>query len=258
MRHRTQIARKRREVGSKDAKKETGANGGEEPCLDEGFRIDTSGNFEELMKAAVESVMERTPDAQDSLPAETDGEIESAVAEAGEDSGREAENAELKNRLLRIAAELDNYRKRAAREKEDMQKFAGEGVIKDFLSVADNMENALSHIDKTTDVATLRTGVQMTLKSFMDILKKKGVTPFDSIGQPFDPAVHEAVQTIPSENVPAGSVVSEVRRGYKMQGRLLRPALVVVSTGPAKGLQDGQAVEENGGKERKSDDEPSG
>jgi len=81
----------------------------------------------------------------------------------------------------------------------------------------------------------VRTGVEMTYKSFLDALKKKGVTPFDSRGEPFDPNLHEAVQMVASAEVPAGRVVSEVRRGYRIHDRLLRAAMVVVSTGASKG-----------------------
>jgi len=140
-------------------------------------------------------------------------------------------NAELNDRALRLAAEFENYRKRTAREKEEFFKYAAEGMMREFLDVADNMEQALAHMNTTDNLQSVRTGVELTFKSFIDALKKKGASPFDSLGKVFDPSLHEAVQTLPSDTVPAGCVSAEVRRGYMLHDRLLRPAMVVVSTG---------------------------
>jgi molecular chaperone GrpE len=186
---------------------------------------------DDLLIEAMQSVTEpATGEAGEPSPDET----EAAINESLELERCRTEIAELKNQLMRVAAELDNYRKRVTRDKDDFQKFAAESVLKEFLPVADNMDNASQHLDKSSDFNTLKTGVEMTYKSFFDTIRKKGVAPFVSVGEPFDPTLHEAVQTMPSEEVPAGSVVSEVRRGYRLNGRLLRAALVVVSTGPQK------------------------
>ncbi|MFA6033921.1 MAG: nucleotide exchange factor GrpE [Myxococcota bacterium] len=142
-----------------------------------------------------------------------------------------AQNARLEDKSLRIAADFENYRKRTAREKEEFFKFAAEGVMREFLDVADNMEQALAHMDTTDNLQALKTGVELTFKSFLDALKKKGAYPFDSLGKGFDPSLHEAVQTLPSDTVPSGCISAEIRKGYMLHDRLLRPAMVVVSTG---------------------------
>jgi len=191
----------------------------------------------ELLDEAVASVNGRRgePDSGE-IPIVEDAPADEARVRGleGQIDALTRENAELRDRALRAAADLENYRKRSLREKDDFQKFAVEGLLRDLLPVADNVDQAMAHL-ASSDLPTVRTGVEMTYKSFLDALKKKGVTPFDAKGAVFDPNLHEAVQTVPSDDVPAGRVVAEVRRGYLIHDRLLRAAMVVVSTGRAGG-----------------------
>jgi molecular chaperone GrpE len=136
-------------------------------------------------------------------------------------------------RLLRTAAEFDNYRKRAQKEKEDGRKFAVESLLKDFLPVADNLERALDHAEEH-DLRQVIDGVRLVQKMLADALAKHGIVGFSAVGQPFDPNLHEALMQEESDR-PAGTVISEMARGYKLHERLVRPAAVVVARPRAAG-----------------------
>jgi molecular chaperone GrpE len=134
---------------------------------------------------------------------------------------------ETHERLLRVAAEFDNFKKRAAKEREDAQKFGNERLLKDFLPVADNLERALDHAEEH-DLRQVIEGVKLVQKLFEAALAKHGVVGFSALGQPFDPNLHEALMQQESD-APPGTVVSEMSRGYKLNDRLVRPAAVVVA-----------------------------
>lgn len=136
-------------------------------------------------------------------------------------------------RALRAAADLENYKKRAQKEKEEVQKFGSERLLKDFLPVLDNLDRALESAQKNADFDSLRTGVEMTRKLFESAFGKHGVKAFSAVGQPFDPRLHEAMQQVESATVPAGHVAFEAVRGYTLNERLMRPALVMVARAPA-------------------------
>jgi molecular chaperone GrpE len=139
---------------------------------------------------------------------------------------------ESHERALRATADLENYKKRAQKEKEEMQKFGLERLLKDFLPVLDNLDRALEASQKSSDFEALRTGVEMTRKLLDNAFGKQGVKGFSAVGQPFDPRLHEAMQQVESATVPAGHVVYEAVRGYLLNERLMRPALVVVARAP--------------------------
>ncbi|MGZ6126410.1 MAG: nucleotide exchange factor GrpE [Myxococcales bacterium] len=130
-------------------------------------------------------------------------------------------------RLLRTAAEFDNYKKRAVKEKEDVQRFGSERLLKDFLPVMDNLERALEHAEQH-DPRQVIEGVRLVQKLFENTLAKHGVVGFSAVGKPFDPALHEALMQQDSD-APPGTVVSEMAKGYKLNDRLIRPAAVVVA-----------------------------
>ena len=136
-------------------------------------------------------------------------------------------------RSLRAAADLENYKKRAQKEKEELQKFGNEKLLKDLLPVMDNLDRAMDAATKSTDFASFQKGVAMTRKSFEDTLVRHGVKSFSAKGQPFDPRVHEAMQQVETSEVPPGHVAFEVARGYHLNDRLVRPAMVVVARSPA-------------------------
>lgn len=145
-----------------------------------------------------------------------------------------AENAKLRDQLLRTAADFDNYRKRSRRDVEDAQKKGSEELLKALLPVFDNLERAVMHAEQSTDAKAIADGVRMVLKQFTDALGRVGIKRVGGVGQPFDPLVHEAIQQIESNEHPAGTVVAEVQPGYSFGDRLIRAAMVVVARGPAK------------------------
>lgn len=136
---------------------------------------------------------------------------------------------------MRSAADLENYRKRAAKEREEAKKFGIEKLLRDFLPVLDDLDrtvNVVRDANLEGPAAQLLSGVELVQKKFLATLEKNGVVSFSSEGQAFDPERHEAVQQSPSPDVPTGSVMSELQRGFLIHDRLLRPAMVVVSLGP--------------------------
>jgi molecular chaperone GrpE len=144
----------------------------------------------------------------------------------------ETEKAEIRERMLRIAAEFENFKKRTRREQADAEAKAKEGVLRDILEIADNLERAVA-VAESTDPKALVQGVQLVLRLFQNKLERYDVKPVEALGQPFDPRVHDAISQVPTADAPPGSVVNEVQRGYKIGDRLLRPALVAVAVAPA-------------------------
>jgi molecular chaperone GrpE len=142
------------------------------------------------------------------------------------------------DRFIRSQADMENLRKRGKKEKEEWIKFANETLIKNLLPVMDNLENAISHSHNGNTVETLREGVELTLKGMKDTLEKVGLKEIDAQGQPFDPCFHEAVSQQEDDRVEAGVVLHELQKGYSLNDRLIRPAMVVVSGGGAESSGD--------------------
>jgi molecular chaperone GrpE len=159
-----------------------------------------------------------------------ESQLEESFKRARETGDRLKETHE---RLLRTAAEFDNFKKRALKEKDDAQKFGTERMLKDFLPVMDNLERALDHAGEQ-NLAQVVEGVKLVQKLFESTLAKHGVQGFSAVGKPFDPTVHEALMQQDSD-APAGTVLSEMAKGYKLNERLVRPAAVVVSKGSGGG-----------------------
>lgn len=139
-----------------------------------------------------------------------------------------AEAAKTKEQLLRTAADFDNFRKRSRKEIEDARKAGKEDLLKEFLPVFDNLERGMQSAKNATDVSAVAEGLAMVLRQFVDTLGKQGITKVPTVGTPFDPSVHEAIQQVESDE-PVGNVVAEVQSGYVQAGRLVRAAFVVVA-----------------------------
>jgi molecular chaperone GrpE len=137
-----------------------------------------------------------------------------------------AERDQLMDRLARLQAEFDNARKRAEREKVEFRDIATGNVVEQFLPVVDNFQLALA---STGDVEQLRSGVGLIVKQMEETLQKMNVTAIPAVGEPFDPRVHEALGSVERDDIPDQHVAEEIRRGYKLRDRLLRPALVRVA-----------------------------
>ena len=141
-----------------------------------------------------------------------------------------AESQQHYDRLLRVSAEFDNYKKRAVREADDFRKFANESILRDLLQVVDNLERAIDSAGGNGDAnSCVVEGVRMTRDEILKIFSKYGVSPVEAVGKPFDPAFHQAIMQEETDAHPENTVVSEMQKGYLLHDRLLRPAMVVVS-----------------------------
>jgi molecular chaperone GrpE len=134
----------------------------------------------------------------------------------------------LQDRLLRTAAEFDNYRKRMDRERRELSEYAATSILKDLLPILDNFERALQ-APAATDTDAFRKGIELIHKQMLDLLKTRGVRPIEALGTDFDPNFHQAVIHEPSDDHREGEVMQELQRGYLLGDRLLRPAMVKVA-----------------------------
>ena len=133
------------------------------------------------------------------------------------------------DRALRLAAEMENLKKRLEREKAEMLQFANENLIKELLPAVDNLELALEHGRQAETPAPFLEGIELVHQGFLKTLGRFGVTPVAAVGQPFDPAYHNAVMQEAAPEVPDRTVIKELQKGYLLHNRLLRPAMVVVA-----------------------------
>ncbi len=140
-----------------------------------------------------------------------------------------AELEETKDRFLRGLADFDNYRKRVAREREQLTRCANEELIKRLLEVIDNIERALTAASETHDLEGFRKGIELIYQHITDILSKEGLCPIECMGKDFDPNYHEAVMAVEKGDAESEKVVEEVQKGYTLDGRVIRPSKVVVS-----------------------------
>lgn len=178
---------------------------------------DAAPSEESEPEAAAEEAADDEPDPLVEVMAERDA----ALAEA----------ADWKARAYRATADLDNVRKRFGKEREELRKYAAENLLKDLLPVIDNLERAVGHAEANGPEG-LVDGVQMVLRQFNSTLKTKGAESFDALGQPFDPQIHEAMTEMPTAEYEPGHVASVFQRGWRLNGRLVRPAMVVVAKAP--------------------------
>jgi len=143
----------------------------------------------------------------------------------------EGDLARFKDLALRSQADFDNYRKRAAREKEDAIRYANLNFLERLIPIFDNFELGLTAAKSSGEASSILTGMDMISKQLSDFLIETGVQAIDSTGQSFDPNLHEAVAQEESDEIPEGIVLRQLRRGYRLRDRLLRPAMVIVSKG---------------------------
>jgi molecular chaperone GrpE len=159
---------------------------------------------------------------------ETTQDTEKETVEAPEQTAEE-KIAELNDKYLRLYSEFDNYRKRTSKERVELFKTAGQDILTDLLPVMDDFERALQNMDKKGDVKTIRKGVDLVFNKFKSTLENKGLKPFKSLEQDFDPEIHEAITKIPAPNKKlVGKVVDEVEKGYMLNEKVIRYAKVVV------------------------------
>jgi molecular chaperone GrpE len=177
--------------------------------------------------------MEETQDADSVEADETAAESPEQLTTLLEDARAKAD--ESWDQLLRARAEMENIKRRQANELEKAHKYALDGFVRELLQVRDSLE--LGHnaaLEENVDVEKLREGTELTLKLLTDVMGKFGVEQIDPQGEPFDPEYHQAMTTQPRDDVPPNTVVTVVQKGYLLNGRLVRPAMVIVSAVPAK------------------------
>lgn len=183
--------------------------------------------------------MTRDPNTQQPIDDGAEKDVDSAVADeapaaAGADElgAVREELARLKDQMLRDQAETQNLRKRMQRDVENARKFALEKFVMDLLPVVDNLERAITAAGDDAAVKPVVEGIELTLRSFLDVLEKFNVTQINPVGEPFDPQYHEAVTMVPNPAMEPDSVMDVMQKGYLLNDRLLRAAMVVVSRAP--------------------------
>ena len=206
----TGMGNNRKETDSKGSRKQMV----QEPTVqDEELKQDVQEGAAETLEAGAESTADPT--------AALRTELEQA----------RGERDQLKDRLARLQAEFDNARKRETKERADARDYAIQGAVEPFLGVMDNFNLALK---AEGDVTQLRAGVQLILKQMDEALRGLNVQPVETVGTIFDPRVHEALGSIETKEYPDHQVVEEIRRGYKLRDKLLRPALVKIAVNPSQ------------------------
>jgi molecular chaperone GrpE len=201
---------------------------------------DSSKEFERKENAGIGEEAERQNEKfmanlETSDPEATSPNLNPGGEPAAEPGSRSAEmEAELnkyKDAALRAAADLDNYRKRVSRERDESIKYANAAFLERLIPMLDNFELGLQAARNAPEAAAIVDGLSMVYKQLQDFLASSGVETIDAAGQTFDPNLHEALAQEESQDIPEGKVIRQVRRGYRLRDRLLRPANVVVSKG---------------------------
>ena len=182
---------------------------------------DSLGSTDESGQETEAAACESSVDDEISVMKNKIEELEAEV------DGLQKINASLQEQMLRVRAEAENFRKRMQRDKDEFARFAREGFVRDLLPVKDNLERALIHAGD--DPMTIVDGVKLTLEQFESIFKSMGVECLECLGAPFDPAFHQAMTQVESDEHKPNTVVDELQRGYQLNGRLLRPAMVTVA-----------------------------
>ncbi|MCE5194111.1 MAG: nucleotide exchange factor GrpE [Nitrospiraceae bacterium] len=183
------------------------------------------------------------------------GETAESILEAGLEAIKpdfEKELAEQKDKYFRLYAEFENYKKRIIKDKEEIANYGNESLIYDLLPVVDNLEMALKHSADNAEAGEgFVQGVEITLKEFMKVLGRFGVVPIEAQGKHFDPSVHHAMSIAEKDDVEANTIIEELRKGYMLKDKVLRPSLVTVS----KKKNEGGNVNEESSKTEKSENE---
>jgi molecular chaperone GrpE len=182
------------------------------------------------MSGREEEQPEGQPWSEETQPAPETYTSEAEIAQLRQQlESKERDITNQQDKYLRICAEFENYKKRAARDQEELSKYANERLLKELLPVVDNLERAIVHTKNSEVSGKILEGLELILKQFLEVMGKLGVTGFESHLQPFDPTKHQAIGQMESDEHEEGTVIEEIQRGYRLNDRILRPALVMVS-----------------------------
>jgi molecular chaperone GrpE len=196
------------------------------PVTESKERNEPDGASDKSTFAAAAS--ETSPDPA-GMSAEVDrGDADDSMA------GLQSDLDRFRDLAMRTRADFDNYKKRAAREKEEGIKYANAALLERLVGIVDNFELGLEAARGEGEKSPIFSGMKLVLKQLQDFLAENGLQPIEAVGRKFDPNLHEAIAHEPSDEVPEGIVIRQGRRGYRLKDRLLRPSIVVVSSGPAK------------------------
>jgi len=176
---------------------------------------------------------ESRPEKHTPLPKAPEGRREESETEDPM-AGLQADLDRFRDLALRSQADFENYKKRCAREKEEAIKYANNSLLQRLVAIIDNFELGLAAAKEQGQQSPIYSGMVLVQKQLNDLLAENGLQPIEAEGKPFDPNLHEAIAHEPSDEAPEGTVLRQVSRGYRIKDRLLRPAKVVVSSGPAK------------------------
>ena len=176
------------------------------------------------------------PREEDKIPPPVPTENSSADGEATDDpvASLQGDLDRFRDLALRTQADFENYKKRAARERDEGIKYANRSLLERLVPIVDNFELGLSAAWEEGKHSPIYSGMNMVLKQLTDFLADNGLQPIDAVGKQFDPNLHEAIGHEPSDEIPEGRVIRQTRRGYRLKDRLLRPAAVVVSSGAGR------------------------
>jgi molecular chaperone GrpE len=198
----------------------------EDPGATSGGGADTAMEFGEPPAASHEApVPDQAPGVHDLGP-ESPDEIKVMLQQKEQELQQEHE------RLLRVSAEYENYKKRMARERATIVRLGNESLLKELLPILDNLERSLIHAAQAQDQGAIIAGIEMILRELLHKLEIFGLKPICAQGEEFDPTMHEAISQVASADHPENSIIAEVQKGYFMHDRLLRPSRVVVATSP--------------------------
>ena len=189
--------------------------------------------MDESSKPAVDSTGESTPEDNDAEPlADQDDELDTPETFLAALQAAREEAESLRDTALRAQAETENIRRRAARDVENAHRFALERFAADLLAVVDSLEKAVESAATAVDAAAVAEGVELSLKLFLDRLRKNGIEQVDPLGEPFDPTQQEAMAVVVNPDIEPNSVMDVMQRGYLLNGRVVRAARVIVSKAP--------------------------
>jgi len=225
-------ARRGEDGGEPEGKRE--GEGWESFAEESGGTLAPSPELEEALREAAESVEEREKAARKEAPA-------APPEPAAREDELAGELAATRDRMLRLQADFENFRRRAARERLEAEQYGHQNLVKDLLTAVDNLERAIGHARRSGggDLEGLLQGVELVRKDLSAALAKHGVAAIEAVGRTFDPALHEAMAQAPDDAIAPNTVVEELQRGYLLRDRLLRPARVIVSRRSGGGGGDG-------------------
>lgn len=186
----------------------------------------TSASSNEAVTSEEELSTVETPEVE--VVDDVTSDTKSTENAPGVEEALSSELNQVRQQMLRVQADFDNFRRRTRQEKEDLQQFATRKLLADLLPVVDNFDRALAAVVDDAAVE-VRTGVEMVQRQFMSVLEQYGVKAMDVLEKPFDPNVHEAVMQEPADGRDPGIVVQELQKGYELHGKVLRPAMVKVT-----------------------------